>query len=268
MKPRLIAFLLAFLYVAFLFGQTTDSLPVNLPQNMVFIQGGTFKMGDVMGDKDFKDETVHTVRVGNFYLGKTELTFRDYDAYCTAVGIPTPGDMMYERRKYPVADVSWLDAVKYCNWLSEQQHLRKVYSIDGETVTADWDADGYRLPTEAEWEYAAREGGKKVRFGNGKNIADSSGINFDSRGTSYKMKSSNVNEFRHRSAKVAAYPPNSLGLYEMSGNVWEWCWDWYGRYPQAQETNGLRNQSCVAWRFVVEFSRQCPGVVSVCCFAD
>ncbi|MBL7794279.1 MAG: SUMF1/EgtB/PvdO family nonheme iron enzyme [Saprospiraceae bacterium] len=222
---------------------------------MVLIKGGTFEMGDVMGDKEYDDETLHQVTLSDFYLGAYEVTFEEYDRYCEATGKEKPGDSGWGRGKLPVINVNWYDAVEYCNWLSTQRGLKAVYTIDKNTqdpnnlqkddklkwsISADWSANGYRLPTEAEWEYAARamngKGGGKVRFGNGKDIADPKEINFD--GTaSYKKPYSVAGEYRQKTTPVGNFSPNSLGLHDMSGNVWEWCWDWYGAYPTAAQTN-------------------------------
>jgi len=207
------------------------------PEFMVLVRGGTFEMGDVLGDGFDYDKPVHTVTLSDFYLGKTEVTFDEYDAYCTATGRDKPSDSGWGRGKRPAINVSWLDAVAYCNWLSERQGLKKVYTISGSTVTADWSADGYRLPTEAEWEYAARGGGKRVRFGNGKDVADPAEINFDG-SASYKTTYSRTGEHRSKTVPVGSLnSPNALGLHDMSGNVFEWCWDWYGTYPTRAETN-------------------------------
>ena len=205
--------------------------------DMVRVQGGSFDMGDVMGDKEYEDETVHRVTLSDFYLGLTEVTFAEYDAFCEATGREKPKDQGWGRGQRPVIDVSWYDVVAYCNWLSEQHDYTPVYTIKGETVTANWSANGYRLPTEAEWEYAAREGGRKVRFGNGKDVADPKEINFNA-STDYKKPYSVVGEYRVKTVPVGSLnSPNALGLHDMSGNVWEWCWDWYGSYPSGAQTN-------------------------------
>jgi formylglycine-generating enzyme required for sulfatase activity len=206
-------------------------------QEMVLVQGGKFDMGDVMGDKEYDNEKpVHSVTLSSFYLGKTEVTFDEYDAYCTATNTEKSDDAGWGRGNRPVINVSWFDAVEYCNWLSEKQNLTKVYTISGDKVTADWSATGYRLPTEAEWEYAARQRGQKVRFGNGKDIADPSEINFDG-SADYKKTYSVSGQYREKTTPVGSFPANSLGLHDMSGNVWEWCWDWYGDYASGSQTN-------------------------------
>jgi sulfatase modifying factor 1 len=198
-----------------------------VPKNMVFVPGGTFEMGDVFGEGEDWEKPVHTVTLSGFYIGKTEVTFEEYDAFCTATGRKKPSDAGWGRGKRPAINVSWHDAVAYCNWLSERQKLKQVYMISGSTVTADSSADGYRLPTEAEWEYAARSGGKQLRFGNSKDVADPSEINFAG-SPAYKTSYSRSGVFREKTTPAGSFQPNDLGLHDMTGNVWEWCWDWHG----------------------------------------
>ena len=207
--------------------------PLYIPEGMVYIPAGSFDMGD----KVTRDELpVHRVSLDAFCLGRHAVTFAEYDAFCEATKREKPGDEGWGRGKRPVINVSWDDAVAYCNWRSAVEGFEQVYDIVGGKVTLNGDARGYRLPTEAEWEYAAREGGKHVRFGNGKDIADTKGINFYGKSKSFKFKSV-AGEYRGKTLEVGSLPPNALGLYEMSGNVWEWCQDGYGQYPSTAQHN-------------------------------
>jgi formylglycine-generating enzyme required for sulfatase activity len=143
----------------------------------------------------------------------------------------------------PVLAISVDDAMSYCNWLSKKAGLPVAYDLEtGEILnesgrpTVDVTAvKGYRLPTEAEWEYAAREGGRKVRFGSGKDIARSSDINF--RGDEGEYEYLELGVYVGTTKPVACYPPNSLGLYDMSGNAWEWVSDKYSEYSDESKVN-------------------------------
>ncbi len=219
---------------------------LNLPAHMKFIKGGTFEMGDVFDDNEFDNEKpVHQVTLSDFYMSAYCVTFEEYDKFCVEKGREKPNDQGWGRGNRPVINVDWYFAVEYCNWLSRQHHLTPAYTITGSVknlaesiITPDWSANGYRLPTEAEWEYAAREGGKKVRFGIGQNILRPTEVNFNA-SASYKKNYSEVGEYREMTLPVNSFQPNALGLYNMSGNVWEWCWDWWdsGYYQKSPTLN-------------------------------
>lgn len=239
-------------------------------------------MGDTFDEGDDDEKPVHTVRVSDLFMGRYEVTNREFVPYLNAVageitldengdevslngngifenfcgsekggcrgftemieysGGKKPGGRFSVVRGYedhPVVLVSWYGAIGYCNWLSRRHGLTPVYTIRGKEISANWNADGYRLPTEAEWEYAARQGGQKVRFGNGRDTARASQINFNA-SEGYKESYSEVGEYRERTVSVGSLnSPNSLGLHDMSGNVWEWCWDWFGNYPSESQVN-------------------------------
>jgi formylglycine-generating enzyme required for sulfatase activity len=186
--------------------QTAQSIP-----GFVFVEGGTFQMGSNNGSDN--EKPVHTVTITGFYMGKYEVTQKEWTAVMGSNPSRFKGDNL------PVERVSWFDAVEYCNRLSERERLTPAYTISGlennRTVRWNRNANGYRLPTEAEWEYAARGGNGSP--GNyiyaGSNTVDE-----------VAWYSGNSGE---STQDVGTRKPNGLGLYDMSGNVKEWCWDWY-----------------------------------------
>jgi formylglycine-generating enzyme required for sulfatase activity len=189
---------------------------------LVFVQGGTFSMGSNSGDSD--EKPVHQVTISSFMIGKYEVTQEQYQR---VIGTnPSYFASGSDAGKRPVEQVSWYDAVAFCNRLSEMEGLEKVYVINGTNVNADFKKNGYRLPTEAEWEYAARGGEKSKNFTYaGSNDIDQVGW----------YSSNSGNQTREAGTKAS----NELGIYDMSGNVWEWCWDWYGSYGSGQQTDPL-----------------------------
>lgn len=186
-------------------------------------------MGETLGDKGiFRDQLsarmggmeegpAHRVCLDSFYMDKHEVTNTEYEKknpeFTASKKAVYKGKKVSPGEGNPVVEVSWTDAYYYCEAL------------------------GKRLPTEAEWEYAAREGGKNIRFGNGKDRITSSEANFDARAP---FPYSDRGEYRGHSTPASFFShPNALGLYDMAGNVFEWVQDWYepGYYERSPEKN-------------------------------
>ena len=181
---------------------------------MVLVEAGDFEMGSTDGYAD--EQPVHTVAITKpFYIGKYEVTFEEYDIFCeNTLRYNKPDDRGKGRGKRPVIGVDWYDAIEYCNWLSEKEGLSPCYSGKGKVTQCDFSVNGYRLPTEAEWEYAAR-GGQKSQgyiFAGSDNPDDVAWYGDNSGSATHS---------------VGQKEPNEIGLYDMSGNMFEWCWDWY-----------------------------------------
>jgi len=192
---------------------------LNLPfANMVLVKGGTFQMGDIRGEGDRDERPVHQVTVSGFYMGQYEVTQRQWQAVMGSNPSLFPGC-----DDCPVEVVSWDEAQAFLVKLNQQR-------------TAGTPA--FRLPTEAEWEYAAGGGAiaNRNRFGNGKDVADPREMNINGSAAG-KQAYSVTGEYRGRTVKVGSFSANGLGLYDMTGNVMEWCNDWFGSYS----TNGANN---------------------------
>jgi formylglycine-generating enzyme required for sulfatase activity len=197
---------------------------------MIFVDGGTFWMGS--NEAAYKStELAYQAEVSSFYISETEIT---QEVWTSVMG---SNPSRFKNPQKPVEMVSWLDAVRFCNALSEKEGLDKAYEISGSRVSCNWEANGYRLPTEAEWEYAARgglanavqeEALSRAYYSGSKNAAD------------VALFDTNSNK---ETKPVKTKAPNELGLYDMSGNVWEWCWDWMGAYPKGltKDPRGLQS---------------------------
>jgi len=180
------------------------------------------------------------ISLGGAFCAEEETGSWDWSSMCADANWRKPG--FEQGDKDPVTCVSWNDAVAYCNWLSRKAGLPPAYDVktgdlldaDGNVCSDTTPVRGFRLPTEAEWEYAAREGGRKVRFGNGQDVARSAEINFNAAGDHPHAEKG---EFRKRTTPVGSFAPNRLGLHDMAGNVWEWCSDYARRYTDQSQVN-------------------------------
>jgi formylglycine-generating enzyme len=196
----------------------------DVPDGFVLVKAGTFTMGSPLSEPGrLDDEKQFTAQISNdFYTSKYEVTQGEYKS---VVGSNPSDSNRGIGDTHPVNMVSWYDAVEYCNRLSERDGLEPCYSGSGDSIGCDFSAGGYRLPTEAEWEYAAR-GGQKAGSYNiypGSDNIEAVGWYSDNAGG--------------KSHPVGRKQPNELGIYDMSGNVLEWCWDRYGDYPSGSVTD-------------------------------
>jgi formylglycine-generating enzyme len=226
----------------------TAQKPNDEEYNMVLVRGGTFRMGSESGDND--EKPVHEVSLSDFYLGKYEVTVKEFRQFIETSGYLTDAEKEGKSSGYdgtewteiagrnwrhspdgkiapdnhPVINVSWNDAISYCKWLAK---------ITGKK---------YRLPTEAEWEYAAGNGLKHTKYswGNDAPVEKKSGNVVDETGKAQFPDWITFEGYTDGfvfNAPVGSFEPNTLGLYDLSGNVWEWCSDWKGPYSADKQSN-------------------------------
>lgn len=195
----------------------------NMPE-MLFIEGGSYWMGSNEG-AFAANEKAYQVTISSYYIAKTETT---QELWASVMG---SNPSRFQGKDRPVEYVSWYDAVRFCNALSKAEGLEEPYTISGSSVQWNREANGYRLPTEAEWEYAARGGPLGAITETALTRAYYSGGNNPSSVAWYDANSGRTTK------SVATKEANELGLYDMSGNVWEWCWDWYNNYPETPQEN-------------------------------
>jgi formylglycine-generating enzyme required for sulfatase activity len=207
------------------------SLPLAAPDGMVYVEGGSFQMGSADGENN--EKPLREVSVSPFFIGKYEVT---QDQWREVMGYD---NSYFTGTALPVERVSWYEAVEFCNKLSLKEGLSPCYVIDSEDydpynkstsddlkwiVSCVWTANGYRLPTEAEWEYAARGGSR----GRGYLYSGSDSLG----AVAWYEENSGWS-----SQPIGTKAPNELGVHDLTGNVQEWCWDWYGRDYYADGQN-------------------------------
>lgn len=228
---RMMAFVLALACPSPLFAQDRQLVVNRLGMRLVAIPSGQFAMGSPADRKEVEpDEILHSVRLSNgFFLGQTEVTQEQYQRVIGTNPSHFKDSGDGSRKDYPVENVSWDDAVDFCRRLSEMS----------EEVSA---GRSYRLPTESEWEYACRSGGQGAfAIVEGKRLEDygwfanNSGHRLLDATALWKEDQANYMERilgnKGSTSRVAQKLPNAWGIYDMHGNVWEWCSDWYGDYP-------------------------------------
>lgn len=213
----------------------------NSSNTMLYIPPGSFVMGDSL-DPDNTDAPPTETVVGAFYMAKFEVTKAHWDEV-RAWGIindywdlPIGGG---RAANYPVQDVSWTDALKYCNARSQKEGLAPCYTIEGGVMKSgtaipdvNWSANGYRLPTEAEWEKAARGGVSGGRFPWGNTISHAQANYYSSSANAYDISETRGYHPLYiggvdYSSPIGSFVANGYGLHDVVGNIYEWCWDLY-----------------------------------------
>lgn len=227
-----------------------DGAGVQIPSDMVQIPAGSFQMGDTFGDGYANERPVHSVFVSAFHIDRYEVTLAKWSrvyVWATNHGYTFANGGQGKGTNYPVHTVSWYDCVKWCNARSEMEGLVPCYytgatlsnvyrtgTVVLQTEWVKWSADGYRLPTEAEWEKAVRGGTPGHRFSwvDADTISHARATYYAGTGYSFDLSSGAGAHPTYNDgvcplvAPVGSFAPNPFGLYDMTGNIYEWCWDW------------------------------------------
>ncbi|OGV45259.1 MAG: hypothetical protein A2X46_14745 [Lentisphaerae bacterium GWF2_57_35] len=237
------------------------------PTGLVFVPAGLFQMGDALGDGGNDERPVHPVTVSAFYIGAFETTKAEWDeiyAWSETNGYAITNAGLAKATNHPVHGVNWFSAVQWCNARSENEGLTPCYSVSGSVYrtgqyvpACNWSANGYRLPTEAEWEKAARGGsiGRRFPWNSPDEIrhdwANYFAVSNDPPYDTSLTEGWNplfTNGLPAYTSPVGSFSANGYGLYDVAGNVWEWCFDWeeYDYYSTSPSTDPRGPASGVA----------------------
>src|SRR5579859_3388695 len=233
------------------------SVPTTTPANMVLIPAGTFQMGDSFYEGAVYELPIHTVDVSGFYMDKYEVSKALWDrvkTWSATHGYSYDNQGSGKATNHPVQSINWYDMVKWCNARSEivgrvpayytDSGLTQVYKTGQVAPYVKWHA-GYRLPTEAEWEKAARGGatGHGFPWSDADTITHARANYYSDSSYSYDVSPTRgynpaFNDgVMPYTSPVGSFAANGYGLYDMAGNVWEWCWDWAGNYASTPVTD-------------------------------
>lgn len=259
-------FLLHRFFLMWICSISTQHEPIFEQADMVFIEGGTFQMGDAFGLGQEDEKPVHTVNLSDFYISKYEVNVGEFSDFIRDTDYKTDADQLkgskfwngedwivhegvnwqcdangqnrdYSSYDHPVIHVSWNDAVNYCNWLSKKEGRDSVYKWTGDEWQINYHEDGYRLPTEAEWEFVAHNRESRSPYiWKGENIhANVADEVFHSEHEGPYWQG--YSDAHMTTAPVDTFEQGIFGVCHIIGNVWEWCGDWYGRAYYAESEN-------------------------------
>jgi formylglycine-generating enzyme required for sulfatase activity len=223
------------------------------PEDFALIPSGDLEMGDCLHDEPHDKRGTHIAHVSTFYMAKNMVTYSLWEKvykWAISQGYEFESDGLAYGADHPVHSIHWYDALKWCNAKSEMEGLTPAYYTDDgrkaiyrrgrsdlKSGMVAWYADGYRLPTETEWEYAARGGLTGKRFPWGDTVTYDQANYYSSKKEDEKVEYDLCTVagphplYRDRMSPVASFPPNGYGLYDMAGNCYQWVWDYFSESP-------------------------------------